>query len=116
MQQAIKASGCTADLRALQSCIQNDVCTEWASSASALADVVPVKLPEIKLAALWVQECNMYQLMKEQGELIPEARVRAWCFQILQGLAHIHKHGYFHRDLKPGVPPPPHPSPFSALP
>jgi serine/threonine protein kinase len=41
--------------------------------------------------------------MKEQGELIPEARVRAWCFQILQGLAHIHKHGYFHRDLKPGA-------------
>lgn len=31
-----------------------------------------------------------------------EPMVREWCFQILRGLAHIHKHGYFHRDLKPG--------------
>ncbi len=22
-------------------------------------------------------------------------------FQIVQGLAYVHKHGYFHRDLKP---------------
>jgi len=40
--------------------------------------------------------------MKEQEELMPEPMVREWCFQILRGLAHIHKHGYFHRDLKPG--------------
>lgn len=41
--------------------------------------------------------------MKEQAELMPEAKVREWTFQILRGLAHIHKHGYFHRDLKPGA-------------
>lgn len=51
-----------------------------------------------------MQDCNLYQLMKEQGELMPEQRVREWCFQILRGLTHIHKHGYFHRDLKPGQP------------
>jgi hypothetical protein len=49
------------------------------------------------------QDCNLYQLMKEQQGGIPEERVRGWCLQILQGLAYIHKHGYFHRDLKPGV-------------
>lgn len=57
----------------------------------------------MSLLSAGVQECNMYQLMKDQAELIPEASVRDWCFQILQGLAHIHKHGYFHRDLKPGA-------------
>ncbi|CAL8464693.1 g4228 [Coccomyxa elongata] len=46
-------------------------------------------------------DCNLYQMMKEQAELMPEAKVREWTFQILRGLVHIHKHGYFHRDLKP---------------
>lgn len=32
-----------------------------------------------------------------------ESRIRSWCHQILQGLAYIHKHGYFHRDMKPGL-------------
>ncbi len=28
--------------------------------------------------------------------------MRNWCYQIFQGLAYIHKHGFFHRDMKPG--------------
>jgi hypothetical protein len=48
------------------------------------------------------QECNLYQLMKDRDRLFPEARIRAWCHQVFQGLAYIHKHGYFHRDMKPG--------------
>ncbi len=24
-------------------------------------------------------------------------------FQVLCGLAHMHKHGFFHRDMKPGI-------------
>mmetsp|Transcript_33356 Transcript_33356/g.56179 ORF Transcript_33356/g.56179 Transcript_33356/m.56179 type:complete len:500 (-) Transcript_33356:1037-2536(-) len=46
-------------------------------------------------------ECNIYQNMKDREKLFPEARVRNWMYQILQGLAYMHKHGFFHRDMKP---------------
>eukprot|EP00967_Tisochrysis_lutea_P128983 scaffold221331_cov19-Tisochrysis_lutea.AAC.1 len=42
-------------------------------------------------------------LMKDRDKFFPESRVRNWCYQIIQGLAYIHKHGYFHRDMKPGL-------------
>lgn len=64
-----------------------------------------------------IQECNLYQLMKERGRPLGEARVRDMTFQILAGLAYMHKHGYFHRDMKPGSPPaPPPPPPTHAQP
>ncbi|XP_045907495.1 serine/threonine-protein kinase MAK-like isoform X2 [Micropterus dolomieu] len=44
---------------------------------------------------------NLYQLMKERNKLFPESVIRNMTFQILQGLSFIHKHGYFHRDMKP---------------
>nr|XP_046210220.1 serine/threonine-protein kinase ICK-like [Oncorhynchus gorbuscha]XP_046210221.1 serine/threonine-protein kinase ICK-like [Oncorhynchus gorbuscha] len=44
---------------------------------------------------------NLYQLMKDRSRLFPESAVRNIMFQILQGLAFIHKHGFFHRDMKP---------------
>ncbi|KAK3507368.1 hypothetical protein QTP70_014813 [Hemibagrus guttatus] len=44
---------------------------------------------------------NLYQLMKERTRMFPESAVRNIMFQILQGLAFIHKHGFFHRDMKP---------------
>lgn len=50
-----------------------------------------------------LQEYNLYQLMKDKDKPFSEAKVRNWCFQMLQALAYMHKHGYFHRDLKPGV-------------
>ncbi|GAB4846285.1 hypothetical protein Ancab_025285 [Ancistrocladus abbreviatus] len=46
-------------------------------------------------------ECNLYQLMKERGKPFAEVEVRNWSFQVFQGLAYMHQHGYFHRDLKP---------------
>ena len=55
-----------------------------------------------KFTVLAVQDCNLYQLMKDRTTYMSESRIRSWCYQILQGLAYIHKHGYFHRDMKPG--------------
>ncbi|XP_010884072.2 serine/threonine-protein kinase MAK isoform X2 [Esox lucius] len=44
---------------------------------------------------------NLYQLMKDRNKLFPESVIRNISFQILQGLSFIHKHGFFHRDMKP---------------
>lgn len=44
---------------------------------------------------------NLYQLMKDRARLFPESAVRNIMFQIIQGLTFIHKHGFFHRDMKP---------------
>ncbi|XP_042366283.1 serine/threonine-protein kinase MAK isoform X1 [Plectropomus leopardus] len=44
---------------------------------------------------------NLYQLMKDRKKLFPESVIRNISFQILQGLTFIHKHGFFHRDMKP---------------
>ncbi|XP_029421051.1 serine/threonine-protein kinase ICK isoform X2 [Nannospalax galili] len=44
---------------------------------------------------------NLYQLIKERNKLFPESSMRNIMYQILQGLAFIHKHGFFHWDLKP---------------
>ncbi|XP_046883946.1 serine/threonine-protein kinase MAK-like [Hypomesus transpacificus] len=44
---------------------------------------------------------NLHQLMRNRTKLFPESVIRNMIFQILQGLSFIHKHGYFHRDMKP---------------
>lgn len=46
-------------------------------------------------------DCNLYQVMKDRDKTVPENRIRNWLYQIFQGLAYMHKHGYFHRDMKP---------------
>lgn len=46
-------------------------------------------------------DCNLYQMTKDRDKFFPESRTRNWSYQIFQGLAYIHKHGYFHRDMKP---------------
>jgi protein kinase len=42
-------------------------------------------------------DMNIYQMTKDRKKFLPEARVRNIMYQILQGLAYMHKHGYFHR-------------------
>ena len=46
-------------------------------------------------------ECNLYHVIKDRDRLLPEHKIRNWTYQILQGLAYVHKHGFFHRDMKP---------------
>ena len=43
---------------------------------------------------------NLYEVMKERDRFFPETYVRNIMYQIFQGLAFIHKHGFFHRDIK----------------
>ncbi|XP_038985899.1 cyclin-dependent kinase F-3 isoform X2 [Phoenix dactylifera] len=45
--------------------------------------------------------CNLYQLMRDCQNSFTEREIRSFMSQILQGLAYMHKNGYFHRDLKP---------------
>ena len=40
-------------------------------------------------------------MTKERKKFLPEDTIRNVMFQILEGLAHMHKHGFFHRDMKP---------------
>ena len=62
-------------------------------------------------------EANLYDIMKTRTKLFPELTVRNIVYQVLQGLAYMHKMGkspcvqchsiyhtcpgYFHRDMKP---------------
>jgi hypothetical protein len=40
---------------------------------------------------------NLYEMCKARDRQMPEATVRAIMYQIFQGLAFMHKHGFFHR-------------------
>ncbi|XP_037085123.1 serine/threonine-protein kinase ICK-like isoform X2 [Pollicipes pollicipes] len=44
---------------------------------------------------------NLYQMMKERDKMLSEPVIRNIMYQVLQGLAFMHKHGFFHRDMKP---------------
>jgi protein kinase len=63
-------------------------------------------------------ERNLYEMCRARDRPLPEASVRSVMFQIFQGLAFMHKHGFFHRCGRrdEGAPPrmnPPPPSPPS---
>ena len=44
---------------------------------------------------------NVYQLTKDAKKLFDESKVKWILYQIVLGLAYMHKHGFFHRDMKP---------------
>lgn len=41
--------------------------------------------------------------MRDRQNPFTEGEIRNFMSQVLQGLAYMHKNGYFHRDLKPGI-------------
>ncbi|XP_077229546.1 protein kinase superfamily protein isoform X2 [Tasmannia lanceolata] len=46
-------------------------------------------------------EYNLYEIMRDRQSSFSEAEIRSLMSQLLQGLAYMHRNGYFHRDLKP---------------
>ncbi|KAJ0397101.1 hypothetical protein ATCC90586_009146 [Pythium insidiosum] len=46
-------------------------------------------------------ENNLYECMKKRDRHFPESKIRNLMYQMLQGLAFMHKHSFFHRDIKP---------------
>ncbi len=44
---------------------------------------------------------ELYSALKERGKRLDEANIRSIIYQMVLGLAYIHKNGFFHRDLKP---------------
>ena len=45
-------------------------------------------------------EGNLYELMKNRDRHFPESKIRNIMYQIFQGLAFMHKHGFFHSKGK----------------
>ncbi|XP_054723811.1 MAPK/MAK/MRK overlapping kinase-like, partial [Uloborus diversus] len=48
-----------------------------------------------------LMDLNMYELLKARQKPLPEFRVKNYMYQLLSSLHHIHRHGIFHRDVKP---------------
>jgi protein kinase len=46
-------------------------------------------------------DSNLYEYIKGRVKPLPESKVRNMMFQTIQSLLHVHKNGYFHRDMKP---------------
>jgi len=46
-------------------------------------------------------ENNLYEFIKGRAKALPESKVRNMMYQTIQALLHVHKNGYFHRDMKP---------------
>lgn len=46
-------------------------------------------------------EKNIYELMKDRTSPFPEHQIKSIMYQTLLGLKYMHKHGFFHRDMKP---------------
>eukprot|EP00826_Nyctotherus_ovalis_P026936 TRINITY_DN2099_c0_g2_i2.p1 TRINITY_DN2099_c0_g2~~TRINITY_DN2099_c0_g2_i2.p1 ORF type:complete len:286 (+),score=86.48 TRINITY_DN2099_c0_g2_i2:191-1048(+) len=46
-------------------------------------------------------DVNVYQMMSDRQKPLPEISIRNIVYQTLQGLAYMHKNGFFHRDMKP---------------
>ncbi|KAH7825677.1 putative mitogen activated protein kinase 7 [Monocercomonoides exilis] len=44
---------------------------------------------------------NLYQIMAGRETPLPETKIRNMIYQLLQGLAYMHRNNFFHRDIKP---------------
>jgi serine/threonine protein kinase len=44
---------------------------------------------------------EVYTRASEAGRFLTESEIKSLFYKMAQGLAYLHKNGYFHRDMKP---------------
>ena len=49
----------------------------------------------------FLENGDVYHMIKDRTKKLPEQQIRSIIWQVLQGLAFMHKQGFFHRDMKP---------------
>mmetsp|Transcript_94201 Transcript_94201/g.177236 ORF Transcript_94201/g.177236 Transcript_94201/m.177236 type:complete len:536 (-) Transcript_94201:179-1786(-) len=58
--------------------------------------------PTGRLALVFeLMDMNMYEAIRGRRHYLPEAKVQHCTFELLKALDHMHRHGIFHRDVKP---------------
>ncbi len=61
-----------------------------------------IRVEDILYLVFEFMEKNLYELMTQrQSKRFNENQIKCVMWQTLQGLAYMHKYGFFHRDLKP---------------
>jgi len=48
-----------------------------------------------------LMDMNIYELIRNRRNYVPEERVRHYMYQLLKAMDHMHRNGIFHRDIKP---------------
>lgn len=58
--------------------------------------------PTGRLALVFeIMEMNLYEAIKGRPNYLPENKVKAYVYQLLKAIEHMHRNGIFHRDIKP---------------
>lgn len=58
--------------------------------------------PTGRLALVFeLMDMNVYELIRGRRHYVAEDRVRAYMYQLMKAMDHMHRNGIFHRDIKP---------------
>ncbi|RYG51700.1 hypothetical protein EON66_10485 [archaeon] len=92
----------------LCACARSGACrAKCASNALAHASTCSLRAwcsdqPSGRLALVFeLMECNIYEMIKGRKQILPEAQVKNYMYQLVKAVDHMHRHGIFHRDIKP---------------
>eukprot|EP00967_Tisochrysis_lutea_P141028 scaffold258429_cov31-Tisochrysis_lutea.AAC.2 len=57
--------------------------------------------PTGRLALVFeLMDMNIYELIRGRRQYLPEPKVKAYMYQLLKSMDHMHRNGIFHRDIK----------------
>jgi len=58
--------------------------------------------PTGRLALVFeLMDMNIYEHIRGRRHYLPEPRVKAYMWQLIKAMDHMHRNGIFHRDVKP---------------